>query len=105
MTREQIMAMPAGPELDALVAEKVMGLKPACRPYSTSIEAAWEVVGELMDAKRLFIMHGGFGDDFEVCFNPDIEDSAPDDLWVKCSTAPLAICRAALLSVMEDKTP
>ncbi len=90
----------AGPELDALVAEKVMGMEPdgpwAPPKYSTDIAAAWEVlmvlvgripepIGIIIDKQGQFFVVKG-----EQC---DLEDVA------SASTAPLAICRAALKAV------
>lgn len=48
LTREQVLALPAGWETDALVDALVMGGPPAClesprRPYTTEIAAAFEV--------------------------------------------------------------
>lgn len=74
MTRDEILAMPAGREMDALVAEHVMGLlnvhkyngewihtrnpipfvgAPIVEYYSTDIAAAWEVVDKIMDPKLM----------------------------------------------------
>ena len=138
MTRDEILALEAGRELDALVAEKVMGwtwgeysppvegpskiLRPpeswAPSPdrapgsevscpgwhfrvpqYSTDIAAAWEVVEKMVPIKYGFNLAiesppGPWGD-WEVHFYNGGTHLAFAD------TAPLAICRAALLAVME----
>jgi hypothetical protein len=159
MTKEEILAMPAGPELDALVAERVMGCQPkkswngydcgcgnafrrphsdellhedkchshsglncdgaALAGYSTDIAAAWEVVEKFRIAvaklkhwnyeTRVYReawwakplaptangVDGGQGHtDSEIWFEEGDEASG--------ETAPLAICRAALLSTLED---
>lgn len=91
--------MDAGPELDRLVAEKVMGCEPCGHPfcgprtghnmpapYSTDIRAAWEVVDKL----GLFVGKGFFG-----------WIASQNSYWLDsetctADTAPLAICRAAL---------
>jgi hypothetical protein len=124
MTRDEILNMPAGREMDALIAEKVMGWVWAHSPEpyisgwykkgsggdftqsfepSTDISAAWEVVDK-MDEKFSFILE---------CNNPPstIEYKWFCELYAKCepyidyevysSTAPLAICRAALLAKLE----
>lgn len=109
----------AGRELDALVAERVLGHTvvrpenpldeweewddgfysgaPRLRPYSTHIAAAWQVV-EKLTADR---WHFGFGCD-------------PDGIWhcwVGATTektdksAPLAICRAALSALAALEAP
>ncbi|HAM42103.1 MAG TPA: hypothetical protein DCP69_12450 [Candidatus Omnitrophica bacterium] len=122
MTPEQIDALPAGRELDALVAEKVMGwtitawasgepwgnreiFEPSGRgphrkaahvpTYSTDIAAAWEVVKKL-DADGLV---WAIADD-EVYFAKGDPDS-PDYRFGGVGLypfvdKPLAICRAAL---------
>jgi len=104
MTREEILAMPADPALDALVAEKVLGLR-LCREvpaYSTDITAAWE----LLDALR---MHG-----FYASIHARHACTFSCELWCasqkgyarlnheEClsATAPLAICRAALIATL-----
>ena len=65
--------MKAGRELDALVAEKVMGLTEEDwiagptglpRPYSTDIAAAWEVVEKLRGTHRPFLLSHDFQDGF-----------------------------------------
>ena len=131
-TRDEILNMPAGREMDALVADRVMGLhmyKPsdaACKligipygtslwkvgngdndhglflsglpNYSTDIAAALEVVGKAT----------GFQLEF------DYPESYFVSIWLMghfrlpwprafAETAPLAICRAALLAVLEDE--
>lgn len=140
MTRDEILALKPGRELDALVAEKVMGWcvtpdefkydpdndvevsyatsePPEDLPegypeglraitgtirchrlpdFSTDISAAWEVVGKLRE------MGGG----------PDIRwDDADRRWWCEVDkvwgwatgeTAPEAICKVALLAVMEE---
>ena len=79
MTRDEILKLEAGRELDALVAEKVMGLLVTnhgtakiiygkvevdgkehvtfspVRPYSTDIAAAWEVVEKMSDDYEITI--------------------------------------------------
>ncbi|MBB6694396.1 hypothetical protein H7B90_23650 [Cohnella xylanilytica] len=58
LTRESIISMEPGRELDALVAANVFGwhygtYHPELRHYSTDISAAWEVE-EKMDTDELF---------------------------------------------------
>lgn len=103
--------MEAGRELDALVAEKVMGLDcswrcvtldgtgrdrgPARRikPYSTNIDAAWEVVEKLKENHTVNIH--GYSDGWEVgLIGPG--SAAVDG---QAETAPHAICLAALKAV------
>lgn len=107
-----IDAMPAGRELDALVAEQVLGKKvelyrlcpvPYHRfkdteqgipYYSTDIAAAWEVVEKVQRINgrfRVDIVGPCQGsDEYSVGFLPMLSGYG---------TAPLAICRAALKAV------
>lgn len=121
-TPEEIDAMPAGPELDQLVAELVMGatwnesfcrvcgwklvaegeagcwasncsMRPppvnradAPEPYSVDIAAAWEVI------EKLAIHLKGESGNWTCCMMNGNHKA-------KASTAPLAICRAALKAV------
>lgn len=124
MTREEILNMPAGREMDALIAENVMGIEsvafndetkcPECestmrfcgsrswcsschewiyspyKEYSTDISAAWEVV------EKLGIIFQ------ETCIDNDKDWRCYfDNACASAETAPLAICRAALLAVMK----
>ena len=112
MTREEILNMPAGREMDALIAENVfnvfvhrlngsafsVSMLNEIPHYSTDISAAWEVVEKLHKENDIFdVWHEkdtGFDWWCEVVNN--------GDGWnVNAKTAPLAICRAALLAVME----
>lgn len=104
--------MKAGRELDALTAEKVMGLRVVRCPdhgdciywhaygpdrpdgqlpeYSTDIAEAWQVVEKLrdLDPEIWWDVH------WECVFNTN--DSR---VWGTADTAPEAICRAALAAV------
>ena len=117
MTHDEILALPAGPELDAVMARKVMGfeLAPAddegfrwwdgpnrkCYLYeentfhpSTEIEAAWTVI------KKMQMETTSFG----VYWNPEGWYACFDDgnrHYGYAEKAPLAICRAALLTILE----
>lgn len=108
----------AGPKLDALVAEKVMGWEVGPHTadplvarfkfrwklpndagygdepppeYSTDIAAAWEVVEKLCASGDFCLLTPlGFGGNGWACKMMD------DDYNATALTAPLAICRAAL---------
>jgi len=96
-----INTMPAGPEMDALVAEKVMGYT-SCAfgvpRYSESLEAAWEVVEKMKPVWR----------EFRLSFGPylagkeglkdgwELEPALGSPVYGYGETAPLAICRAAI---------
>jgi len=119
MTREEILQFEAGPELDRLVAEQVMrwrldedwrewfdaqghsqGWQEDFRP-STDIAAAWEVVIKLV-SKYSFNL-ASYMDVLDTTRIQWLADfgSATKIYRALASTAPLAICRAALLVVME----
>ena len=104
----------AGLELDALVAEKVMGAKCHCdrntmtcpihgwahwaKPYSTDIGAAWEVVEKLKDNYGILAMHYGPDAPLQwLCELSPVGSSITID--GEAPTASLAICRAALKAV------
>lgn len=117
MTRDEVLAMKPGRELDALVAEKVMGwqifgdegVHPRHKDlfdktphwsmlreypcYSEKIAAAWEVVGKINDC--LHLKEHGVKGVWEVFF------CGYHGSIVSADTAPEAICKAALLAVME----
>jgi len=137
MTRDEILAMEPGRELDVLVAEEVMGFdvvedpeSAICggsrvsgglwviierdyhewghkvdqsEPYSTDIAAAWEVVEKMDERKRWVhirssmdqnLKERGWAVDMGRWWNRT-------RLGVWARTVPEAICKAALLAVME----
>lgn len=100
LTREKILAMEPGRELDALVAKKIFGVNnPDTRwSPSTEISAAWEVVEEL-NGKCAFEI-GRAGD----YFDPNRKWKARFGMsgWVEADTALESICKAALLAVMGE---
>lgn len=127
MTRAEILALPAGRELDMLVAEKVLGFQRGglggddpdywwCNPgylnatphslrvartprFSTDIAAAWQVVGKLCPstnrAEPWFKLYTSSGSWMANFHRESTEDTAAD-------TAPLAVCRAALLAMLPE---
>jgi len=110
MTRDEILAMPAGRELDQLIDERFFGREFTTFPmgncyhdgrrwvrshnYSTDISDAWEVVEKL-------------GDLFAVRKTPKgyighvITDK--NEEAITCNSAPEAICKVALLVILEVK--
>lgn len=111
MTRDEILAMPAGREMDALITEKVMSGHVKRRsdgtphyltwtPYSTDMGAAWEVVEKM--AHEPFAWHIESvnivdGLMWFVCYWGDGSKAILD--WsTDCESLTLAICRVALLS-------
>lgn len=109
MTRDEILNMPAGRKMDLLIARILYpeATQLIIMPkYSTDIAAAWEVVE---------FFHPNFSVDLsyddpqtveeikwccELCANKE----PYDDFEARADTAPLAICRAALLATMDENT-
>jgi hypothetical protein len=116
MDRESILKMEPGREMDVLVAEKVLGYEvggdiiespfpedmpgdflfietaPHRKPlkkYSTDIAAAWEVAEKFNDGIKL---ESWDGYTVEICY--------PKCIKVHARTAPEAICKAALLTIL-----
>ena len=97
--------MKPGRELDALVAREVMGLKGldinsedlAHLPmgYSTSIEAAWQIVGKLNG----FDLELSNADGWIAEFTDATEMVATIHQGLSLESAPHAICLAALKAV------
>ena len=104
MTKEKILKTEPGPELDRLVAERVMrwtldekGWQENFKP-SVDIVAAWKVVNRLRE-KQFDIMIKTLKDRWEVL----ISDSDKIlDWYATAPELPLAICRAALLAVSAE---
>src|SRR5919106_517365 len=89
--------MEAGRELDALVAEKVMGWpdyaeKNHCPEYSTDIAAAWLIVEEFVPAYDLSLTwHNGAWETRFILWGAPMQHYTG-----KGNSEMLAICRAAL---------
>ena len=122
--------MNAGRELDALVAEKVMGYYKAtpesigrgvrcwnkegdCATTefspSTDIAAAWEVVEkltknlhEVKDGEWVLDRLGYLDGQYRCWFAMNVSDDVRWDIFAEADTAPLAICLAALKAVGHD---
>ena len=104
MTREEILNMPAGREMDALIAKFVMKVDSphdVCK-FSTDIADAWTVV-EKMKSKhfRIYYKSVPFHKDDKEPIGWMCSVSGFEFMPEHADTAPLAICRAALLAVME----
>lgn len=108
----------AGRELNAIVAEKVMGTVCVCGSneigaqccnefpnYSTEIADAWLVVGMLRQHHWHLLMNDTMAAYRAVFFttadtaNWDRFSVSPTDRWAFAETAPLAICLAALKAI------
>jgi hypothetical protein len=106
MTRDDILNMEAGRELDALVSKEFDLLHYyACGDFfpSSDIAAAWQVVekfkGQVTIQGPLSV---GFneGEDYPNYWTVGFTDRAWDDINGEADTLPLAICRARLLAKM-----
>ncbi len=128
-----ILNMPAGPEMDALVAREVMGYsvdfeeqplangdarriwfiisgdgqlnRSKVPGFSTDIEAAWKVQRKMRShGDALSLQHRNMVDNAPGSAIWTAWFGKPSDLaWA--TTPPLAICRAALLAVRGARTP
>jgi len=106
--QEEILNMQAGIDMDALVAVKIMGInvkhdwhwKHTTKNYSDDISAAWEVV-EKMTEYEVHIMSGlKFKHYPGMPYGAKFENEKFSFVALGV-TAPLAICRAALLAVLN----
>ncbi len=129
MTRDEILKMEAGDEMNLLVAEKVIGwskriprpgwwnckssdyalenengdtICPTCQipNYSVSIEHSWEVVDKLKKEWIVTITIEQFETSVHLGKN---YASKPIEITIDGETSPVAICRASLLAVMNEK--
>ena len=95
MTREEILNMPAGREMDALIAKFVMKVDSPHDVYkfSTDIADAWTVVEKMnsikMDTDEGYQIRAKFLFGIQMLHGKEEKEAS------------LAICRAALLAVME----
>lgn len=124
-------SMPAGREMDAMVAERVMGWKLnmggrvvrpdgssfkgpvedrwldpnphyqqySLAPYSTDIAAAWKVVEKMLELDFHCVLGARSRSAYACYFTKDPHAKTETDYT---SSAPLAICRAALKAVSHD---
>ncbi len=104
MTYAEILALPAGRELDALVHQHVFDHSLNCAPYSTDTAAAWQVV-ERFRADPAF-RWTDFAVFTYVCVATGRREYLVDFAGGNCpgraggETLPLAVCRAALSLVI-----
>ncbi len=131
LTHEQIDKMEAGLEMDALIAEKVLGFtnvrilmagsegrrgkygvhcfdcvmhgdEEVCDGYSTDIAAAWNLVEKMKaDNPRFCLM---WDSDYDWWRCGELENHYGDECWHQdgySESAPLAICRAALKTLIK----
>jgi len=127
MTEEEVLAMKAGEELSAIVAEQIMGecyhrhwdgdedfiacvkcgedrfYHQQSQAYSTDISAAWLVVNKMFGlgyAMSLLHLSSEFYPEYWYCdFRLKDSNKPPEYEWADHQmTAPAAICKAALLA-------
>jgi hypothetical protein len=120
MTHDEILNMSAGKEMDALIAQDLMGwiyydgwnhplaneVQGELPSYSTDIAAAWEVVKKIGENKhRQWYLCTNFSAEFGNQIYAEIFERMDESEFTICSataeTAPLAICRAALIAVTK----
>ena len=106
--------MEAGRELDALIAEKVMGFRkhhahgylrnaPGEEPhYSTNIADAWEVVERLVSTPGPNGDHHSVQVDYSGGAVVVIDENEDWQVSAIAGTVPLAICLAALKAVSQE---
>ena len=101
LTRDEILNMPAGRKTDALVMAWVTEFSVDDNfyipNYSTDFGAAWIVKEKL--GLPISLVESMLGGDYSCEFLVDAETEKIVEAIA--DTAPLAICRAALLAVME----
>jgi hypothetical protein len=101
MTQEEILKLQAGKELDSLVAREVLGIKPEeTKHYSTEITDVWKVVEKLNDYAWFYL---GRGKDNWYATVRDRRIKRGQTTAPPCTTAPEAICKAALLALVETR--
>jgi hypothetical protein len=125
LTREQVEHMPAGRELDELVAKRVMEWRRSGTPgrwshdanrqwsveerqlphYSTKLTAAWKVVQLLSSQGWLYTINGGNrGESAIVVFRKVDGYDVSSTVAGSGRTVELAICRVALLASLEGSS-
>jgi hypothetical protein len=119
MNRDEILKMEAGTKMNQYIWWKIFDMEPTppnndmllLSDYSGNIAAAWKVV-EKLNQKGMCVLvselvpYRQFEENLSGCeITPlsDDEESEPETIKASADTAPLAICRAALLAVMEAK--
>ncbi len=108
MKREEIEKMPAGREMDALIAEKVMGWNTKTTPhmnpsFSTVSGVAIQIVEKMIEYEKF--MNGA--DQIIITRSGDrtkwyVEFRKPNWEYAEDASLALSICRAALLAVCDE---
>ena len=129
ITRDEILNLKAGREMDALIAERIMGwtLHPNKthwgKPHpgmdnfspsfewrqvgdfepSTDISAAWEVVDRIVKLPATVNVQTSNAAGGSICYVQKYPSDLNCIIFEAAPTATLAICRAAMLAISEDK--
>jgi hypothetical protein len=114
-TMQELRSLPAGPELDRLIGIHVMAKTDGAVPaYSTEIQAAWAVVEKMVRMEGLYfgaphyknkrqsLAALGYPEGTD-CWYCVINTKALNKVVMCADTAPLAICRTALLWVQSQE--
>ncbi|WFB57488.1 hypothetical protein [Paenibacillus sp. BR1-192] len=103
MKREEILAMKPGEELDEIVSREIFGVEMIAHvPYSSDISAAWEVVEKLRES-HLYTDIRTCADFYEVWVQiPPFQEEHVQTETIAHPRLPYAICKAALLAVLEE---
>jgi hypothetical protein len=108
----EVRSLPAGCEMDREIGERIMGVSSRSNPppYSSDIMAAWSVVEKMVrsndmyfsaphyKAKRQSLGPLGYPVGTE-CWYCVLNNKTFNKLVICADTAPLAICRAALVCI------
>jgi hypothetical protein len=108
----EVRNLPAGCEMDREIGERIMGLRPGSNPppYSEDITAAWSVVEKMVrsddmyfsaphyKAKRQSLGPLGYPVGTE-CWYCVLNNKTFNKVVICADTAPLAICRTALVCI------
>jgi hypothetical protein len=123
LTREAIEAMPAGPELDALVATQVLGWTFSKSSFEQYEPSEWRKDGRVVwgasfrpstDIAAAWLLLPGRGwiiqeDTYVSVGRWEVYDNArdfEDGIWMATAPTPaLALCRAALLATPVSPAP
>lgn len=97
LTREQVLEMGAGREMNVLVADKIFGVKTPSLQWSPSsdIYDAWDVVEKLQGEWSWEMKMNNEAKEVELRIGKG---------WATSTNVPLAICRAALLTTIGEGT-
>ena len=101
VTQEEVINLQPGKELDSLVAREVLRIEPEqTKHYSTEILDAWKVV-EKLSGYGWFYLGRGKGNWYATVRDRRIKQG--QTTAAPCLTAPEAICKAALLALLETR--